>query len=267
MKILMIGDIYGRTGRDAVEKHLPELRREHAPDLVIANCDNAAHGAGVTLALAKELYGLGIDLLTGGDHVWAQRDLLPHLDREPFVLRPLNFPDGTPGRGAHIVKTKDGKDVLVMHALGRVFDDQLTDNPFHVIDKLLQKYLLGKNMAAIVLDFHAEATSEKNAMGLFLDGRISAVVGTHTHIPTADAHILKKGTAFMTDLGMTGDYDSIIGADKDVPLNFFKTGLKFERFKPAEGEATLCGAVIEIDDKTGLAKTITPVRKGGILGL
>lgn len=267
MKILMIGDIYGRTGRDAVEKHLPELRREHAPDLVIANCDNAAHGLGITPSIAKELYALGIDLLTGGDHVWDQRDMVPHLDREPFVLRPTNFPEGTPGKGSHIVKTKNGNDVLVLHALGRVHHHLQFDNPFLVIDKLLQKYELGKNVGAIVLDFHAGATSEKNAMGVFLDGRVSAVVGTHTHIPTADARILKGGTAFMTDLGMTGDYDSIIGAEQTNPLHVFKTGLKFERFKPAEGEATLCGAVIEIDDKTGLAKTITPVRKGGVLGL
>jgi metallophosphoesterase (TIGR00282 family) len=267
MKILMIGDIYGRTGRDAVEKHLPALRKAHAIDLVIANCDNAAHGIGITPPIARDLYDLGIDLLTGGDHVWDKHDMVPHLDREPIVLRPMNFPEGTPGKFFHILRTKNNQEVLVVHAQGRTFHRELSENPFLMIEKFLTKYPLGQKIAAIVMDFHAITTSEKMVMAHIVDGRISALLGTHTHVPTADARILPKGTAFMTDVGMTGDYDSVIGAEKSIMINTLRTGLKFERLKPAEGEATLCGAVVEIDDATGLAKSITPIRVGGILGV
>lgn len=266
MKILIIGDIVGRSGREALARYLPVLRQEHAPDAVIVNADNASHGLGVNHATVKELYGYGIDLLTGGDHVWDQRDLLPHLDRSPWVLRPINYPQGTPGKGFHIIETANQKRLLVIHALGRVFIDKLCGDPFAAIDALLAKHPLGQNIDAILVDFHAEASSEKMALGQYLDGRVSALVGTHTHIPTADARVLNNGTAYMTDLGMTGDYDSVIGVVKDVPINNFRTGLKLGRFSPAEGDATLCGALIETDDATGMAVRIQPIKIGGILG-
>lgn len=265
MKFLIVGDIVGRSGRDALALHVPALRQKYALDLVIANADNASHGLGVNHATVKELYQCGIDLLTGGDHIWDQRDLLPHLDRSPWILRPLNYPDGTPGKGFHILETANKKRLLVIHALGRVFIDKLCGDPFGALDSILQKHLLGKNIDAILVDFHAEATSEKMALGHYMDGRVSAVVGTHTHVPTADARILSGGTAYMTDLGMTGDYDSVIGVEKDVPINNFRTGLRLGRFSPAGGEATLCGAVIETDDNTGKAVSITPIRIGGHL--
>ncbi len=265
MKIFFIGDIYGRSGRDAIAAHLPNIRAEYAPDLVIANADNASHGVGPTIGIVKELYTAGIDLLTGGDHSLNQKDLLPHMDREPWVLRPLNYPDTTPGKGWHIVETPTRKKILVIHALGRVYIGKLCDDPFDAVDKIIRKHVLGKTVDAIFIDFHAEATSEKNAFGLFLDGRVSAVIGTHTHVPTADARILPQGTAYMTDAGMTGDYDSVIGADKQQPLQYFRTGLKLDRYKPAEGVGTLCGVLIETDDATGLARHITPIKRGGAI--
>lgn len=266
MKIMMIGDIYGRSGRDALEKHLPELRRVHAPNFVIVNADNASHGAGITAGTVRELYAMGVDLLTGGDHVWDQKDLLPHLDRAPWVLRPLNYPTGTPGKGFHILETPDKRKLLVIHALGRVFMEKVSDNPFTALDKLLSGYTLGGNVAAILIDFHAEASSEKNALAYYLDGRVSAILGTHTHIPTGDARVLTNGTAYITDLGMTGDYNSVIGADKDAPIATFRTGLKLSRLSPATGEGTICGALVETDDQTGKAIAIKPFRIGGEIG-
>lgn len=266
MKILMIGDIFGRSGREAIAKYVPLLRQKYQLDFVIANADNASHGAGITTATVKELYGYGVDLLTGGDHVWNQKDILTHIDRSPWILRPLNFSKDLPGKGFHILETPDKRTLLVAHALGRVFIDNLTDNPFTALEALCDRYPLGKSINAILIDFHAEATSEKNAMGHVLDGRVSAVLGTHTHMPTADARILPGGTAYMTDLGMTGDYNSVIGSQKDVPISMFRTGLRLSRFQPAEGEATFCAAYIETDDMTGMALRITPIKLGGVIG-
>lgn len=265
MRIFFIGDIYGRSGRDAIKTHLPQLRAELSPDLVIANVDNATHGLGINPPTARELTEYGIDIMTGGDHVWSQREMITHLDREPFVLRPLNMPEGTPGKGSHIVRLNNGKRVLVAHVLGRVFLGQLCDDPFAAMDKLLAKQTMGRDVDAVIVDFHAEATSEKNALGLHLDGLVSAVIGTHTHIPTADARIFANGTAYLTDAGMTGDYNGVIGADSKTPLQHFRTGLRHERMKPAEGEGTLCGVMIDIDDTTGKATAITPLRRGGAL--
>jgi metallophosphoesterase (TIGR00282 family) len=264
MKLIMIGDIFARPGREAIQKYIPVLREKYTPDFIIANADNASHGLGVSTINVKELYEYGVDLLTGGDHVWHQKDLLPHLDRAPWVLRPLNYPQGTPGKGFHILE-KDGKRLLVIHALGRLFMDKMIDDPFAAIDKLLSGYTMGKNTDGIVVDFHAETTSEKNTLGQYLDGRVSAVVGTHTHIPTADMRIFSGGTAFITDLGMTGDYDSVIGAEKDTPISNFRTGLKLGHLQPAKGEATLCGLFIETDDATGKAIKIEQIKLGGQL--
>jgi metallophosphoesterase (TIGR00282 family) len=261
MKLLFIGDINGRSGRDVVRAHVPQLRATHGLDLVIANVDNISHGRGPTPATLKEMADAQIDLFTGGDHIWDNREMLAHLDREPHILRPLNYPINTPGKGFHVL-TVNAKRVLVVHALGRVFMQAHSDNPFQAIDALLQKHILGQTIDAIILDFHAEATSEKNAMGLYLDGRVSVVVGTHTHIPTADARVLPKGTAYCTDIGMSGDYNSVIGADPMIPIAKFSTGMAFDRMKPAEGIGTLSGVIVEIDDATGLARQIELIRVG-----
>jgi metallophosphoesterase (TIGR00282 family) len=264
MKIMMIGDVYGRTGRNALATHLPELRKQYAPDAVIVNADNASNGNGANPATIKELYEMGIDLLTGGDHIWDQRESLTHLDRSPWILRPLNYPNGTIGKGFHVLEVGKKK-LLVIHALGRVFIEKKSENPFLAIDALLQKYALKKDVDAIVVDFHAEATSEKNAMGLYLDGRVSGVVGTHTHVQTADARIMPKGTAYITDIGMTGDQSGVIGADAKAPLQLFISGFSANRIQPGEGEGSVCGVVMTIDDATGLASAIEAFHKGGVL--
>lgn len=259
MKILFIGDIFGRPGRDALARYLPELRETHKPDFVIANGDNAAHGTGLIPSLVKELYELGIDLLTGGDHIWDQKEMIAHLDRSPFVLRPLNFPPNTPGKGWHELSTPSGTKLAVVHLQGRaLMDGRMVDNPFLAMDELLKK-IPHKN---IIVDFHAEATSEKMALAHYLDGRVSAVLGTHTHVPTADTRILKGGTAAMTDIGMTGCYDSVIGADPVAPIQKFVTGIKYQRLQPAEGEGVVCAVLVTIDPKTGSATQIEPVRAG-----
>ncbi|MEJ0063411.1 MAG: TIGR00282 family metallophosphoesterase [Alphaproteobacteria bacterium] len=264
MNILFIGDIVGRSGREAVAAHLPRLKEKLRPDIIIANAENAAAGFGVTQKLAREFFALGIHCLTTGNHVWDQKELLGQIHQEPHLLRPLNYPEGTPGRGETVITTAAGKKVLVANLMGRLFMEAL-DDPFASAQKLLATHRLGHSVDAIFIDFHAEASSEKMAFGHYLDGRVSAVVGTHTHIPTADAFILPGGTAYQTDAGMSGDYDSVIGMKKDVPVAKFTRKLPTERMTPAEGEATLCGAFITTDDRTGLASSIRPIRAGGRL--
>lgn len=264
MKILFIGDLYGRSGRQAVKQHLAQLKEQHSPDFVIANVDNAAHGFGVTWDIAKDLLNFGIDALTGGDHIWNQRDILLNIDREPRLLRPHNMPEGSPGKGFHILENSAGKKLLLIHLLGRTFIDPV-DDPFACIRNMLKEYALKKNVDGIFIDFHGEATSEKMVMGQYCDGKVSAVVGTHTHIPTSDDRILPEGTAYMSDVGMTGDYNSVIGAQKEEPMNRFIKKMNLGRLQPATGEATLCGVIAEIDNKTGLATSINPVRVGGQL--
>jgi metallophosphoesterase (TIGR00282 family) len=258
MKILFIGDIFGRPGREAIAKYLPDLRAQHKPDFVIANADNAAHGTGLIPSLAKELYELGLDLLTGGDHVWDQKEMIAHLDRSPWVLRPLNYPPGTPGKGWLELTTPSGKKLVIVHLQGRVFMNALVENPFLAMDDLLKK-IPHKN---IIVDFHAEATSEKMAMAHYLDGRVSAVLGTHTHIPTADARILPDGTATLADIGMTGDYNSVVGAEKVAPIQKFTTSIRLQRLQPAAGDGVLCCAVVTLDDMTGRAQAIEQIRCG-----
>lgn len=264
MKILFCGDIVGRSGRDALQKHLPFLREKLRPDVVIVNGENAAAGFGISPKLCGEIHGLGVDLITLGNHAWDQDVIIPYLDQDKRIVRPLNFPAGTPGRGALVHTTTSGKKVLLINAMGRIFMEAL-DNPFLALEQALKFQTLGKNIDAIVVDFHGEATSEKNAMGHFLDGQVSLVAGTHAHIPTADQRILPKGTAFITDVGMTGDYDSIIGMQKETVMGRMLNKVPRPRMKPAEGEATLCGIFVETDGETGLAKTIHPIRLGGIL--
>lgn len=266
MKILICGDVVGRTGRQAVLTHVPALRRELKLDMVIVDADNAAGGFGVTGDIAREFFANGVDVLCGGDHVWDQRDMYQYIASEPRMLRPLNFPATVPGKGTYLHSTASGKKVLVVHALGQVFHKENLNCPFAGIDEALKRYTLGATVNAIIVDFHAEATSEKMAMGRYLDGRVSSVTGAHTHVPTADARVLSGGTAYQTDLGMCGDYDTVIGFKEEAPLNAFLQKMRRIRMEPGEGEATLCGALIETDDKTGLSKSITTIRRGGLLG-
>jgi metallophosphoesterase (TIGR00282 family) len=264
MRLLFLGDVMGRAGRDAVSERLPGLIAEYGFDFVVVNGENASHGRGLTETHYAELRAAGADVVTLGDHAWDQRDTLTYIEREPTLLRPINFAPGVPGRGANLIEGRNGHRVLVVNAQGRVFMNPV-DDPFRAVEAAVAACPLGEQADAIVIDFHTEATSEIQAMGFFLDGRVSLVVGTHTHIPTADARILRSGTALMADAGMCGDFNSVIGIDVDEPLNRFLTGIAHGRFTPAEGEATLCGIAIETDARTGLAVKVSAVRIGGTL--
>ena len=264
MRILFVGDVVGRAGRNVVAEHLPGLVRDWSLDLVVVNGENAAGGFGITETIYQELLDAGADAITLGNHAWDQREALVFIDRAPKLIRPVNFPRGTPGRGAALVETKTGKRALVVNAMGRVFMTPF-DDPFAALERELAACPLREAADAIVVDFHCEATSEKQGVGFFCDGRASLVVGTHTHVPTADHQILPGGTAYMTDAGMTGDYDSIIGMQKDEPLRRFTSGIPSGRFEPAQGAATLSGVAVETDDASGLAVKVAPVRIGGRL--
>lgn len=264
MKLLFLGDIVGRAARDAIVADMPALRRELGVDFVIVNGENAAGGFGITAQICDDFFDAGVDAITLGNHSWDQREALVHIEREPRLIRPANYPKGTPGRGASLLESASGHRVLVVNALGRVFMEPL-DDPFAAVDAQIEACPLGEIADAIIVDMHAEATSEKMAMGHFCDGRVSLVVGTHSHVPTADAQILDGGTAYQTDAGMCGDYNSVIGMEKDEPVNRFVTKLPSGRFTPALGPVTLCGVFVETDAKTGLAKRIEPVRLGGRL--
>ncbi len=265
MKLLFLGDVMGRTGRAAVAARLPALRAEMRLDFVVINGENATAGAGLSADHARELLKAGADCLTLGDHAFDQRDMLSFIETEPRVLRPLNYARSAPGRGARVFDAPGGRKVLVAQALGQVFMKRPFDDPFSALDQVLRTHALGAAVQATVIEIHAEATSEKMGVGHWCDGRASLVVGTHTHVPTADAMILPGGTGFQTDAGMCGDYNSIIGMDKLEPMRRFVTGMGKERFIPAEGEATLSGVVVETDDRTGLARRISPLRLGGRL--
>jgi 2',3'-cyclic-nucleotide 2'-phosphodiesterase len=265
VRLIFLGDVVGRSGREAVTRELPLIREQHAPDLVVVNGENAAHGFGITEEIYQGLRHAGADVVTLGNHAFDQKEALIFIEREPNMIRPINWPAGCPGKGVTMVETAKGQRVLVMNAMGRVMVEPMLDDPFPAVDRALEACRLGQDCDAILLDFHAEASSEKMAMAHYVDGRASLVVGTHTHTPTADHMILTGGTAYMTDAGMCGDYDSVIGMDKDEPLNRFLRKLNVERFKPAEGEATVCGVAVETDDRTGLALKISPFRLGGRL--
>ena len=265
MRLAFFGDIVGKTGRVAVETHLPDLRKRLALDFVVVNAENAAAGFGVTAKICNQLFDVGVDALTLGNHAWDQREALTYIDREPRLLRPANYPVGsTPGAGANLFDLPDGRRVLVMNAMGNLFMETL-DDPFAAVERELSAAPLGLVADAVILDFHGEATSEKMAMGVFCDGRASLVVGTHTHVPTSDTRILPGGTAYQTDAGMCGDYDSVIGMDKEEPLRRFTTRMRSGRFEPATGEATMSGVFVETDDRTGLAVRVAPIRIGGQL--
>ena len=264
MRILMCGDVVGRSGRDAVVANLPELRRRFGVDFTVVNGENAAGGFGITPKICEELYKAGTDVITTGNHVWDQREIIPHFDKETRLLRPDNFPAGTPGRGVGEYRDAKGRRIVVFHLMARLFMDPL-DDPFAAVSRMLGTWRLGGNADAILFDFHGEATSEKMAMAHFVDGRVSVVVGTHTHVPTADAQVLPHGTAYQSDLGMCGDYDSVIGIKKEISIERFVRKMPTARMEAALNEATLCGVLIDIDDKTGLATEIRPLRMGGRL--
>ena len=265
MKILFLGDVMGRAGRRAITENLPRLRAEWKLDFVVVNGENATSGVGLSGDHAKSLLAAGADCLTLGDHAFDQKDMLRFIETEPRVIRPLNFSKAAPGMGARLFTAQNGRKVLVAQALGQVFMKRPFDDPFSALEPVLKAHPLGGLADAIVIDIHCEATSEKMAMGHFCDGRASLVVGTHTHVPTADGMILPGGTGYLSDAGMCGDYNSVIGMDKAEPLRRFITGMPKERFTPANGTATLSGVYVETDDRTGRATRIAMVRDGGLL--
>lgn len=263
MKLLFLGDVVGRAGRDAITKHLPGLRDRLSLDFVIANGENVAHGFGITDKTARELYDAGVDCITTGNHIWDQREIISTIDADPRLLRPINFPRGTPGRGIGVF-TLGKRRVVVVNVMTRLFMDPL-DDPFAAVESVLATQKLGNGVDVLVIDVHGEASSEKMALGHFCDGRASLVVGSHSHVPTADAQILPGGTGYQTDAGMCGDYDSVIGMKKEPAIQRFVRKMPGERLSPADGEATMCGIFAEIDDATGRTLRIDPVRMGGRL--
>ncbi|MGX1098430.1 TIGR00282 family metallophosphoesterase [Amorphus sp. MBR-141] len=264
MRVLFLGDVVGRAGRTAVADMLPEIVADGRLDFVVINGENAAGGFGITEAICQDLLDAGADAVTLGNHSWDQREALVFIERQPCLIRPANYPAGTPGRGANIFTATNGARVLVANLMGRIFMDPL-DDPFAAADRILDGLVLGRDVDAVIVDFHAEATSEKQGIAYHLDGRASLVVGTHTHVPTADHRILPGGTGFMTDIGMCGSYDSIIGMEKDEPLGRFLRKIPQNRFAAASGPPTLSGVVVELDEATGLALAIEPLRLGGDL--
>lgn len=250
MRILMMGDVVGKPGRQAIQKLLPELRQEHQVDLAIANAENSAGGVGLTPDTAQELYRAGVDVLTTGNHAWAKKEIIPYLESEAPIIRPVNYPPGTPGRGYLIYE-----DVLIINVIGRVFM-QSVDDPFRTVDRVLKE--VGSDPRIVIVDCHAEATSEMGAMGWYLDGRVSAVLGTHTHIGTVDAKVLPKGTAFVTDIGMVGPRDSIIGNGVEEVLERFMTNMHV-RLTVAVGAVTFSSVLVDVDDETGAARSIVRI--------
>ena len=265
MRILFLGDIVGRSGRKAIRERLSTLRDKLRADFVVVNGENATSGAGLSAAHAHELLSAGVDVLTLGDHAFDQRDMLQHIESEKRILRPINYAKNAPGVGARVFTARGGRKVLVAQVLGQVFMKRPFDDPFSAVDATLRAHPLGGLVQASLIEVHCEATSEKMGMGHFCDGRASIVVGTHTHVPTADAQILPGGTAFQTDAGMCGDYNSVIGMKTDEPLRRFVTGMPKGRFEPADGDATLAGLFVVTDDKTGLALDVKMIRDGGRL--
>jgi metallophosphoesterase (TIGR00282 family) len=252
VRILFIGDIVGKPGRDLVRRGVGPLIEHHQIDLVVANAENAAAGSGITRELGDQILASGVDVMTSGNHIWSKREAIDYIGTEPRLLRPANFPAGVPGNGSYLARSADGRTAGVINVMGRVFMQQL-DDPFAVVMREIDA--LRARAKVILVDFHAEATSEKAAMGWYLDGKVTAVVGTHTHVQTADERILPKGTAFLTDVGMTGPHDSIIGVEVEPALSRFLNGMP-SRFEPATANPRLNAVVVEADEKTGRAAEI-----------
>lgn len=257
MRILILGDVVGRPGRRALRDLVPALVKDEAIDLVIANAENAAGGMGVDIKSAEELFSAGAHVLTSGNHIWKKKEIYPYLDKQNRLLRPANYPEGAPGQGWVEWQGEDGKRALVVNVQGRVFMPNHVDDPFRCVDGILRAH--GDHAPVVVVDMHAEATSEKNAMGWFLDGRASVVYGTHTHVQTADERILPRGTAYITDLGMCGPLDSVIGIEKDLVVEGFLTQLP-RKFEVAQENVVVQGVVVDVDDASGRAREIRRVR-------
>lgn len=264
MRILFLGDVVGQSGRRLVTQTLPDFRRKYNVDFAIVNGDNAAHGFGLTGGICREFFEAGADVITTGNHGWEQKEMFSVLNSENRVIRPANFPSGAPGAGAGFYSLSGGRKVAVLHLQGRVYMDAI-ENPFHAARQWTDTVKLGKDAHAMIIDFHAEATSEKMALGQYCDGKVSFVVGSHTHTPTADAQIFPNGTAYMTDAGMCGCFDSVIGMDKKEPISRFVTNMREEKYSPVKGDATVCGALVITNDTTGLAEKIYMIRYGGRL--
>ncbi len=259
MKIIYCGDVVGRPGRDAILNNISKLKEAYHYDALIVNVDNAAHGFGATPGICRDFLNSGVTALVSGDHVWNQREILPFLDECKQIARPLNHPDNLPGQGAREIILSNGKKLLVVEVVGRLFMEAV-DCPVQAMDKLLKLYTLGRNIDAIFVDFHAEATAEKISFGHYLDGKVSAVIGSHTHVPTSDTMILPGGTAYQTDAGMCGDYSGVIGFEKEEPVARLARKFTGNRLVPCKGQGTLWGTFIETDDTTGLAVKIEQIK-------
>ena len=263
MKIVFIGDIVGRSGREALKKYIPIIKKDFDPDIIIVNAENAAAGYGLTEKIAEEILSTGVDAITLGNHSWDQREMLSYIEKNQKIIRPINYPSNVPGKGKVVVKLQNGKKILIVQVMLRLFMNLALDDPFKIIDKLLAEEKLSKTIDAIFVDMHGEASSEKNSFGHYLDGRVSAVIGSHTHIPSADGRILVNGTAYQTDVGMTGDFDSVIGFKKEGPIHQFTKGYRNNgRFKVADNTAILCACFIECNSENGLANKITMLHYG-----
>lgn len=265
MKILFLGDIVGSAARVAVVERMPKLRADWGLDFVVVNGENCTNGMGLSGDHAQALLAAGVDCLTLGDHAFDQKDMMQYCEKDTRIIRPINFAKAAPGRGMRIFEDARGRRILVAQVLGQVFMKRAFDDPFSALDGVFNTHKLGGAIQASLIDVHCEATSEKMAMGHFCDGKASVVVGTHTHVPTGDAQILPAGTAFMSDAGMCGDYNSVIGMDKAEPMRRFVTGMNKGRFTPAKGDVTLSGIYVETDDKTGKATRVKMIRDGGRL--
>ena len=261
MRLLFFGDVVGQPGRRAMYEALGRAREEIGVDFVVANGENAAGGFGITPSICEEFFDSGVDVITTGNHVWDQREIIPYFDQEPRLLRPHNYPIGTPGTGARLFTTNSGKKVIVINVMLRLFMESL-DDPFQGVNQFLEGHRLSKNVDAILVDVHGEATSEKQAIAHMLDGKVSAVVGSHTHVPTADGRVLKNGTGFQTDAGMCGDYDSVIGGDKNTWVRRFKTRMPAGRVSPPNGIGTACGVLFDLDVRTGLSRNVMTLVQG-----
>lgn len=264
MNILMVGDVVGRAGRDILNAELPSLRQKLRLDFIVINGENAAGGFGITGEICRSFYQLGADAITLGNHAWDQRETVSYIEGDPKLIRPANYPLGTPGRGSGLYQIADGRKILVIQVMCRLFMDAI-DDPFSSLRTLLEPYRLGSNVDTILIDIHGEASSEKQALGRYVDGKVSLVAGTHTHVPTADHIIFPGGTAFITDIGMCGAYNSIIGMEIEPILERFTRKMPGARFTPVLTDPTLAAVFLETDDDTGLAKKIAPVRIGGML--
>ncbi|WP_428926068.1 TIGR00282 family metallophosphoesterase [Marinibacterium sp. SX1] len=265
MRLLFLGDVMGRSGRSAIAEHLPKLRAEWRLDFVVVNGENATNGMGLSGDHARLLFEAGADCVTLGDHAFDQKDMLQAIEADNRIIRPLNYAKTAPGRGYRLFEARGGRKVLVCQVLGQVFMKRAFDDPFSAVDQVLKAHPRGGLAQAVIVDMHCEATSEKMAMGHYCDGRASLVVGTHTHVPTGDAQILPKGTAYLTDAGMCGDYHSVIGMDTAEPMRRFVTGMTKGRFTPADGPATLSGVFVRTDDRSGAAEEVRMIRVGGRL--